>query len=275
LRIAHNYALETDAAQALANWAMSTEGAQALLAWPGVSARRADTLPYSGLMLAMLIERLAPARIIIAAGGLRDGVLYASLSDVQKQRSALFDACRAFAMGSQEAAGFGEPLFSFLNGFAQSLPVVFGADNENRLRRAACLLGGIGKGLHPGHKARMVFRSVLYAPLPSLTHKERAYLALMLFGSYTSKETTPNADAIAYLLSPREQACARVYGEAMRLATLAAGRSAPVLAKFTLRGGAAIALDIAPSHELLFTDKISERLEGLRYRLSHLHTLED
>ena len=268
LRVAHNYQLDFDAAQALAKWAASEDGAAALLTWPGISPRRAETLPYAGLMLGILMEKLAPSNVIIAPGGLRDGLLYDSLSQEQLKRSALFDACRALAIGNQEGVDFGDPLFAFLEEVAKIIPPTFDEDNENRLRRAACLLGGIGKGLHPDHKARMVFRTVLYAPLPDLTHKERAYLALMLLGSYTSKKSTPKEAVIAHLLTPPEQEAARLYGEAMRLGTALAGRSPNVLSKMALQVNPnGLALEIEQGYEALAPETANIRLENLALAL--------
>ena len=264
LRLAHNYKLDVPAAQALAQWARSQEGTNALLSWPGISPRRAETLPYAGLMLGILMERLSPSQIVIAPGGLRDGLLYASLSEQQLQRSALFDECRALAMGNQEGTDFGDPLFEFLGSVAKQITPTFEIENENRLRRAACLLGGIGKGLHPDHKARMVFRTVLYAPLPDLTHKERAYLALMLLGSYTSKKSTPKEAVIAHLLTPEEQHAARNYGAAMRLGTALAGRSPSVLARIALRVDASsLTLDIERGYEALAPENAVQRVRQL------------
>jgi len=268
LQVAHNYEIGPVAAQALVKWAVSKEGVDALLSWPGISPRRAETLPYAGLMLGVLLEKLAPSQIIIAPGGLRDGLLYDSLSAQQLQRSALFDACCALAIGNQEGVDFGDPLFVFLKDVAVLIRPTFSEGNENRLRRAACLLGGIGKGLHPDHKARMVFRTVLYAPLPDLTHKERAYLALMLLGSYTSKKSTPKEAVIAYLLTPEEQSTARLYGEAMRLGTALAGRSPNVLSKMNLRANSnSLALDIKSGYEALAPESAHERLQNLALAL--------
>ena len=85
LRVAHNYDLGFEQACAMAKWAISEEGAAELLAWPGISARRVDTLPYSGLLLDILLERLRPKHIIIAPGGLREGLVYDALSDDTKK----------------------------------------------------------------------------------------------------------------------------------------------------------------------------------------------
>ncbi|NNC38502.1 MAG: Ppx/GppA family phosphatase [Hyphomonadaceae bacterium] len=230
IRIAHNYQMDTQEASDLGRWACG-EGAEDLFNYPGISARRADTLPYSGLLMRILIELLEPSEIVISAGGLRDGLIYESLPDRMHDRTPLFDACRDLARGRSQSTHFGEPLIKFLADIDPYIPSVFPPDNEARLRKAACYLVGIGKGLHPDHRAKLSMKTVLFAPIPGLKHKERAYLALMLYASYSSKAAPPNEDAINYFLNEDEQLAARIYGEAMRFAVVLSGRSGNVLSR--------------------------------------------
>lgn len=229
LKIASHYTLDADQALELANWAYSPDGQEILLNWNGLSPSRADTLPYSGIILSILIAILKPKSVIIAPGGLREGMVYHELDEQIRQRPALFDGCTALAQTQYSKDHTGAALYQFLEPLCQYIPHTFERDNENRLRLAACILSGIGKGLHPDHKAKLVFRSVLYAPLPALNHKERTYLALMLFGAYTSKPTTPNEETIQYFLSEREQKSARLYGQALRASMELSARDANIL----------------------------------------------
>lgn len=238
LRVAHNYTLSIEVAKELAQWAYSVGGVEEIVNWRGLSARRADTIPYSGLLLEVLLNTLNPRTVIIAPGGLREGVAYNALTrrlpENILQDGALFDACLALAKGRDHGVNLGQPLFAFLQGIESVLPSHFDSKNEIRLRRAACMLSGIGKGLHPDHKARMAFRTVLYAPLPDLTHTERAYLALIVYAAYTSKPTTPNDEAIEFLLSPEAQASAKIFGQAMRVGLDISGRSEKILSELSL-----------------------------------------
>jgi len=227
------YKLAPDIARAHARWSYG-QGRHDVMNWQNISTRRAETLPYSALLLDILIETLEPSEIIISTTGLREGLLYDALPDTLKSRNALFDGCRDLARGNQQAQNFSEPLFRFLESASQSFPMCFDLENETRLRRAACYLAGIGKGLHPDYRADLVFEDVLYAPLSGLDHKDRAYLSLILYSSYTESTKTPNEPAIQYLLTKDEQNAARCYGSAIRLAVVASGRSHILLDDFTL-----------------------------------------
>ncbi len=263
LRTLQAYELMPGAAQDLARWAYGP-GQADLLNWPDIPQRRAETLPYSGLLLDILLERLRPAKIIISTFGLRQGLIYNALPDELRQRDALLDGCRDLARGNLQGQGFARPLWDFLTPINDHCPAVFDRDNENRIRLAACYLAGIGKGLHPDYRAELVFDDVLYAPLSGLTHKERAYLALILFHSYTSKRNYPNPGAMNLLLSLKERQAAFIYGSAMRLGVVASGRSAALLDPFTLRANhKTLTLIAEPDFQELVTERVTHRLGKL------------
>ena len=267
MRTLQAYQLGVDEARALAQWAYG-EGRHELLSWPGVSSRRAETLPYSGLILDELLKIYSPEKIVISTTGLREGLIYRSFSDDLKARDALFDGCRDLARGNLQNQFFAAPLYKFLAQASSLFPSMSSMGNEERLRRAACYLAGMGKGLHPDYKARLVFEDVLYAPFAGLTHKERAYLALMLFASYTGKDRTPNQAAIDLLLSADEQRAARIYGAAIRLAVVASGHSEDLLGELKLthkpqREGGVVSLSATPHFKSLMSERVDIRLKQL------------
>lgn len=113
MRTLQGYPLKAAAAQDLAHWAW-TDGREALLNWPGMRKARAETLPYAGLMLERLINRFSPKMIVVSMAGLREGLVWNTLSDTIKSRDALIDGCRDFARGFVQAEHFGPPLYQFL-----------------------------------------------------------------------------------------------------------------------------------------------------------------
>jgi len=236
-----------------------------VLNWKAINTRRAETLPYGALLLDILITRLKPKQIIVSTAGLREGLIYDSLSEDLKRRNALFDGCRDLARGNLHSQNFAEPLFEFLQDAAQSFPSCFAPKNETRLRRAACYLAGIGKGLNVDYQASLVFNNVFYAPLVDLTHKERAYLSLILYSSFTQKQSTPNAAAIETLLSKSDQNAARCFGAAMRLGVVACGRSSQLLQAYKLRidDRNHLLLEIDKMHKDLITRRVELRLRKL------------
>jgi len=257
------YELMPGAARDLARWSYGP-GREDLLEWPGVNQRRAETLPYSGLLLDILLDLLTPAKIIISTTGLREGLVFDNLPPALRKRDALLDACRDLARGNLQGMNFADPLIDFIQPLNDILPGVFELENEVRLRQAACHLVGIGKGLHPDYRAELVFGDVLYAPLPGLTHKERAYLALILFHSYTGRQETPNQAAINLLLTLRERNAALILGTTFRLAVVASGRSPELLAKLNISvKNNTLGLSAEPGWDQLLTERVGHRLNKL------------
>jgi len=275
----HNYPMRTlqayrmsfEEVRALVLWSYG-EGRDTILDWPGISSRRLETLPYSGYLLEMIIQRMKPSVVVISTTGLREGLVYDAMDPVLRQRDSLMDGCRDLARGNLQAVHFGDPLYKFLEDAAEHFPKCFGNENENRLRKAACFLAGIGKGLHPDYRADLVFNDVLYAPLANLTHEERAYLALILFSSYTGKALPKNSVAVEALLSEEERLYARTYGAAMRLAIVATGRSADLFESFKLNiSEGALELSVTDVQAALLSERVTYRLEKLA-QLSGLST---
>lgn len=258
------YTLMPGAAMDLARWAYG-HGREDLLSWPGIAKRRAETLPYSGLLLEILLKRLKPSKVILSTTGLREGLVYDHLPKSVKQRDALLDGCQDLAQGNLRGTHFADPLLTFLKPLKAVLPRAFEADNEHRLRRAACHLVGIGKGLHPDYRAELVFEQVFYAPLAGLTHKERAYLALILFHTFTSStEKIPNRAAIHLHLSRHERRAARTFGSAIRLAVVASARAPQLLDEFSLEVTEhSLAISVPQTYAELLTDRLILRLEKL------------
>lgn len=263
MRTLQAYRLEPDEAQELAIWAYG-DGREEILGWSGISARRLETLPYSGYLLNMIIERMKPSAVIISTTGLREGLVYDAMDPDMRRRDSLMDGCRDLARGNLQAVHFAEPLYAFLEGAAEHFPRFYERENENRLRKAACYLAGIGKGLHPDYRADLVFDDVLYAPLAGLTHQERAYLALILFSSYTGKSLPKNSAAVERLLSEQARLNARTYGVAMRLAIVATGRSADLLDDFKLSVvDGQLDLSVEPNKAALLSERVTYRLKKL------------
>ena len=263
MRTLQAYRLNPQDASDLAKWAYG-EGREEILAWPGISNRRLETLPYSGYLLEMILERMEPNVMIISTTGLREGLVYDSMPPTLRERDSLLDGCRDLARGNLQAVHFAEPLYHFLEEAAAHFPTSFTIENENRLRRAACQLAGIGKGLHPDYRADLVFEDVLYAPIANLTHQERAYLALILFSSYTGRSLPTKGEGVEALLNEEARIAARSYGAAMRFAIVATGRSADLLDNFKLTvDEGRLKLSVTPSMEALLSDRVRYRLKKL------------
>ena len=94
LRVVHQY--EIDAADLMDTARLIARSSKASLEkWPGLSRKRADTLPHAALVLEGLIERLALKRIVLSAWGVREGLLYEALGSEVTAVDPLLAGCSA------------------------------------------------------------------------------------------------------------------------------------------------------------------------------------
>jgi len=145
LHILQNFTVTKEQAFDLARWA-GGDGRQTVMNWPNMSSRRAETLPYSGVMLEALLDVMNPSEVVISETGLREGLVYDAISMSQRSRDSMWDGCADLARGNLVMPDFAKPLSNFLAPFETCLPPVFELEKEARLRYAACLLTGVGKG---------------------------------------------------------------------------------------------------------------------------------
>lgn len=263
MRTLQGYKLSAETAETLGHWAY-TDGLEDVLNWPGMRKARAETLPYAGLMLERLIKRFSPKHVVISMAGLREGLVWNSLPESIKRRDALIDGCRDFARGLVQAEHFGPPLFQFLSPLLSALPHGFGEIEDERLLKAACHLAGLGKNLHPDHRAESVFETVLYAPIVGLSHAERVFLSLALFRTYTAKRQPPVAGLLEELLVKKQRHTAACIGEAIRFAIVVTGRTPSLMHDFTLEViGSELHLTCTPARQAMLTEQVQYRLAKL------------
>ena len=263
MRTLQGYRISAAAADRLAHWAW-TEGIDEVLNWPGMRKARAETLPYAGLMLERLLKRFSPKSVVISMSGLREGLVWNMLPEPIKGRDALIDGCRDFARGFVQAEHFGPPLYRFLSPLLPIFPRGFDETQDARLVQAACHLAGLGKNLHPDHRAELVFEDVLYAPVSGLSHEARAFLSLSLFRTYTAKRQPPVPGLIEDLLTEPQCHAAACIGEAIRLGIVLSGRTPSLLSDFELEvKDGELRLGYEPAQAAMITKQIKYRIAKL------------
>ena len=241
LRIVHQYAMS--APEALGTAQLIARSSRASLEkWPGLSKKRAETLPHAALVLEGLIERLGLRQIVLSAWGVREGLLYEALEPEVAAADPLLAG--SSALGARQ--GISPTLPGALNGWiaplVAALPVVFNKDRDAVLADAACRLADIGARLHPDHRVELSFDQVLRAPVPGQTHAERAYLAAAVNARYGGPAATPEPKTVTRLLNDEQQQGARALGLAIRLACDLSGRAPQLLvnARAAVKDGALV-----------------------------------
>ena len=233
LRIVHQYAMSAADARDVARL-VAQQSRASLDRLPGVSKRRAETLPYAALVLEGLIDALGLQTIVFSAWGLREGLLYEVLDRDEAPVDPLIAGCAALGARQGISPSLPAALNAWLGDVIAALPEAFGPERDPVLAAAACRLADLGARLHPDHRLELVFDQVLRAPIPGQTHPERVWLACALNARYGGGAATPTPEAADRLLSDAGRASARALGLAMRLGCDLSGRSPQLLANAAL-----------------------------------------
>ena len=229
LKIVHQYAMSAEDARDIARL-VAQQSRASLDRLPGVSKKRAETLPYAALVLEGLIEHLGLKTIHFSAWGLREGLLYETLDADEPAEDPLIAGCAALGARQGIAPALPAALHAWLGEVIAALPAAFGPDRDPVLAAAACRLADLGARLHPDHRLELVFDQVLRAPIPGQTHAERVFLACALNARYGGGPATPDPKVADRLLDEDARGRARALGLAMRLGCDLSGRSPQLLA---------------------------------------------
>lgn len=228
LRIIHQYAMSAAEARDTAQL-IAQQSKASLEKWPGLSKKRAETLPHAALVLEGLIERLDLKRIVLSAWGVREGLLYEALDPETAAADPLLAGCSALGARQGISPSLPSALKGWISPLLAALPLVFDAARDDLLADAACRLADLGARLHPDHRVQLAFDQVLRAPVPGQTHAERAYLAIAVNARYGGSASTPEANTVSRLLNEEQRQGARALGLAIRLACDLSGRSPQLL----------------------------------------------
>jgi exopolyphosphatase/guanosine-5'-triphosphate,3'-diphosphate pyrophosphatase len=229
LRIVHQYSMGAD--ELLATARLIARASRASLEkWPGVSKKRADTLPHAALVLESLIESLQLKRVVVSAWGVREGLLYEALEPEIAAADPLLAGSSALGARQGISPALPGALKGWIAPLLAAMPVTFDKRRDDVLADAACRLADLGARLHPDHRVELAFDQVLRAPVPGQTHAERAWLAAAVNARYGGPSGTPEPDTVARLLTEDQRQGARALGLAIRLACDISGRAPQLLA---------------------------------------------
>ena len=264
LRIVHQFAMSASEARDLARLiARSSPGALDKI--PGLSKKRAETLPHAAVVLDRLIERLGLKRVEFSAWGVREGLLFEALEPEIAAVDPLLAGSAALGVRQGVSPTLPGALDAWIASTLAALPSAFGVERDAVLARAACNLADLGARLHPDHRVELVFDQVLRAPVPGQTHAERAFLAAALNARYGGGSATPEPETVGRLLNETAATRARALGLAMRLGCDLSGRSAHLLANAqAVVADGALRLSAAQGYaDLLLGDQTRRRARAL------------
>lgn len=258
IEVIHGYTIEREAlSEFLSTLAHSSK--KAIRATPGVSRRRADTMPTAALVLQRVLARGRPDRLVFSAFGLREGCIYDRLSDEERGKDPLLVAAVSIAREANRFAPPAETVFNWLK------PLFGGfAPRDERLVRALCMLSDMAWAEHPSYRGEHAFLRVSRLPVAGLDHADRVFLGLGMLARYSGHVQIEAATKVAGLLDPERQALAIQVGLALRLGLTLSGGATALLRRTRIEArDDGFALTIAPEAVVLVGEVVERRVQSL------------
>lgn len=256
--VVHGYRISTAQARAFAKTLSRLPPAK-IADLPGISRRRARTMPAAALVLDRVLKYLAPDEVVFSALGLREGWLYSQLDAEERYLDPLVEGAQLIGLPGSRVPDFPPALVAWTEGlFADESPA------EKRLRVTLCALSDLGWRDHPDIRAEESHRRVLQFPFIGLDHPERAFLAIALHARHAGRLDAPYLAGALKLLSPAERRRAEILGRALLVAYRLSGGTPAVLANSRLSiGSNRLRLEVGRSARVPDSEAVSERLSLL------------
>lgn len=255
LAVVHGYRITTDEARDFARTILRmSPGKVAEL--PGVSRRRARTLPAAAMVLNRVLKHLAPEHVVFSALGLREGWLYSQLAPEERYLDPLVEGAQLIGLPVARVPEFAQALVAWTDHLYTD-----DTSADRRLRVALCALSDLCWHDHPDIRAEESYRRLLQFPFIGLDHKERAYLAVAIHARYAGSLDAPCLAPALKLLPRGDRRHAEVLGRAILLAYRLSGGTPSVLASSRLTiGPNLLRLEVARAARVPDSEAVSERL---------------
>ena len=245
-------------------------GTAQLAAIRGVKLARALQLDDAAALLAALVAEAGSSQVVISSFGLREGLMFQTLSPAIRQLDPLIEGVRHTVEGQLQVPGYSEALLRWCD-------AIFPDETTHirRLRHAACLLFGTGWASSPDFRAMDGEELALHGNWVGVDGPARAEMAMALHGALGGNPDTPPA-ILGQLASAAGLARAQSWGLAMRLAQRLSGGSPGVLAALTLTLAAdgAVVLGVPGNVAGLVDAAVERRLARLAMSLGRSARIE-
>ena len=262
LPVVHGHTVETKELRAFAKALWRSKGldkASEAAVEAAVPARRLRTLPAAALVLDRTLKHLAPEKVVFSALGLREGWLYAQLSEAERSQDPLVEGAALIGLAAARVPGFAEALARWTAGLFPGESLA-----ETRLRVAACALSDMAWRDHQDLRASETFRRVLQFPFIGIEHPERVFLAAALHARYSGKSDDPVLSPAIELLSKPLQKRAAILGRATALAyRLSAGAPSVLDSSRLCIGTDRLTLEVGRAARVPDSEVVGSRLDAL------------
>ncbi len=240
-----------------------------------ISDARRPLLAYGALVLENIVRQGRPSEVVISALGVREGLLYSLLPEAERAGDPLLIAAAEMNVLRSRSPLHGEELVAWTDGFFASAPVLEEAEEERRLRRAACLLADVGWRAHPDYRGEQSLNMIAHAAFAGIDHPGRAYVALSVYFRHVGLGADESDTRILELVTTGMLDRARILGAAMRVAYELSAAMPGILPRMPLKvRGDQLALSVPKQLVPLINERVQNRLRQLARLIGREPALE-
>lgn len=183
---------------------------ETLRALAGISTARMNSLPDTAALLAVLIRRLQPGKLIFSAWGLREGLLYEDMSPATRKHDPLVAGMSAFV----DELGISTQIGTMVANWTVTAAPATGDARRERLRLAATMLCLASANVEPNLRGDIAREWALRKRWIGAATTERVMLAVAMLAHTGRLDVPPALSALAPVAVLRE---AQGWGLATRL----------------------------------------------------------
>ena len=266
LRVMHGYALPTAETIAFCAMVRKTKKLTLLPGIEEVSRARREVLPYGAIVLERLLEQIGPEEVVFSVFGIREGLLFSLLPPDERQKDPLLSFCEDYARLRSRSVEHAHELIAWTDPLFKK-PGPSETREEQRLRRAACLISDIGWRAQPDYRGEQSLNVLAHAALGGIDHQGRIFLALSAYFRHTGPDEGEGdelSERLKAVVSKRAQKRARIIGAAIRTAhMISIGMPGVILDTPLSYDGDRLVLTLPKARAALDGERLRRRLESL------------
>ena len=252
LPVKHQYAMRPKRAAELRQLAGSLDTSFR----KSIAPARLATSPAAAMILAHLAAELKPSELILSSFGIREGLLYETLSKAERKRDPLIEAARDAGGAERRFGEHGDILDDWIGSAFDDSPALA------RIRHASCLLTDVAWQATPDFRADRGVEMALHGNWVGVDAPGRVMMAQALSSSF-GRDKLPNG-SLAQLCTADEINRSQCWGHAIRLGQRLSGGVGSVLQSTRLSLDAdALCLHVRKGESALISDGVRRRLARL------------
>ena len=266
LRVMQGYSIPTRDAILFCEKVRKTKKLSLLPGIDDVARARREVLPYGALVLERLLKLLAPSEVIFSVYGIREGLVFSLLPEVERRKDPLLCFCEDYSRLRSRSYDHAVELCAWTDVLFDSPDLTESAD-EKRLRHAACLMSDIGWRAHPDYRGEKSLNIIAQSGLVGTDHPGRMFIAMAVFFRHvgsSEQNTDQLSERIKGALSKRALKRARIVGAAIRAAHMVSIGMPGVIDETPLGfEDGKLVLTLPKSYASLDGERLRRRMESL------------